>query len=80
MLSFLTLYDKNCQRLHVCVCVCVCVCAGNSKTLDQGPKELGLDVREELKKFHSTHYSANLMRLAVIGRGESAVVMCVRVM
>ena len=44
-------------------------CQGNSTTLGSGPQELGLDVREELKKFHSLHYSANLMRLTVIGRG-----------
>lgn len=44
-------------------------CQGNSTTLGSRPQELGLDVREELKKFHSAHYSANLMRLAVIGRG-----------
>lgn len=45
------------------------IAVGNKTTLDTGPRELGLDVRDELKKFHSTRYSANLMRLAVIGRG-----------
>ncbi|CAI7991555.1 Insulin-degrading enzyme [Geodia barretti] len=43
---------------------------GNSATLDRRPRELDLDVREELRKFHSGHYSSNLMRLAVIGRED----------
>lgn len=41
---------------------------GNSYTLGSHPLELGVDIREELTKFHSVHYSSNLMRLAVIGR------------
>jgi len=45
---------------------------GNSATLSQIPKELGLDIREELLKFYKTYYSANQMTLAVSGReGES---------
>ena len=53
------------------MCLCVCVCAGNKVTLETRPLELGLDVREELIKFHSQHYSSNLMTLAVLGRGGS---------
>lgn len=43
---------------------------GNAKTLGEDPKEAGVDVREELLKFHDRYYSANLMRLAVVGRGS----------
>lgn len=45
---------------------------GNKLTLQTKPQELGIDVREELLKFHSRHYSANLMCLVVLGKGESA--------
>ncbi|EEB06386.1 metallopeptidase [Schizosaccharomyces japonicus yFS275] len=41
---------------------------GNLETLDEIPKKLGLDVREELIKFYNKYYSANLMKLAVVGR------------
>eukprot|EP01125_Pyxidicula_operculata_P021092 TRINITY_DN7996_c0_g1_i1.p1 TRINITY_DN7996_c0_g1~~TRINITY_DN7996_c0_g1_i1.p1 ORF type:complete len:1020 (-),score=227.50 TRINITY_DN7996_c0_g1_i1:170-3229(-) len=41
---------------------------GNNKTLVQIPKEHGLNVQEELLKFHTKFYSANLMRLAILGR------------
>ncbi|CAN6669000.1 A-factor-processing enzyme [Trichomonascus vanleenenianus] len=43
---------------------------GNLQTLDASPKSKGIDVREELLKFHSEHYSANLMKLVVIGRDK----------
>jgi len=43
---------------------------GNSETLAQLPKELGLNVREELLKFYKTYYSANQMTLAVSGRED----------
>ena len=42
---------------------------GNKLTLDTRPKEKGLSVRDELLKFHSSSYSANIMALAVLGRG-----------
>ncbi len=42
--------------------------AGNLQTLETRPKELEVDVREELLRFHSTHYSSNLMTLVVLGR------------
>lgn len=43
---------------------------GNIKTLGTEPKERGQDVREELLKFYSSHYSANIMKLVVIGRED----------
>jgi len=42
--------------------------SGNKLTLDTRPKEKGLSVRDELLKFHSSSYSANIMALAVLGR------------
>ncbi|QPG77399.1 hypothetical protein FOA43_004812 [Brettanomyces nanus] len=39
---------------------------GNKVTLGEVPLKNGLDVREELLKYHKTHYSANLMRLVVL--------------
>ncbi|KAI8458009.1 Metalloenzyme, LuxS/M16 peptidase-like protein [Phakopsora pachyrhizi] len=41
---------------------------GNLQTLWERPKALGLDVREELLKFYSRHYSSNVMKLAVLGK------------
>ena len=41
---------------------------GNKQTLDVGPKEAGLSVRESLLEFHSSWYSSNIMSLAVLGR------------
>ncbi|XP_024120451.1 insulin-degrading enzyme [Oryzias melastigma] len=41
---------------------------GNKLTLETRPAEEGIDVRQELLKFHSTYYSANLMGLCVLGR------------
>ncbi len=43
---------------------------GNKETLGTRPNELGLDVRAELLKFHSQHYSSNLMTFVVLGRGK----------
>ena len=40
---------------------------GNLYTLDVLPKELGLDIREELLAFHQTYYSASIMKLVVYG-------------
>ena len=44
---------------------------GNKQTLEITPRKNGIDVRKELLRFHSTHYSANLMCLTVLGRGLS---------
>ncbi|MFT7806061.1 insulin-degrading enzyme isoform X2 [Arapaima gigas] len=41
---------------------------GNKLTLETRPSKEGIDVRQELLKFHSTYYSANLMGLCVLGR------------
>ncbi|KAJ9600258.1 hypothetical protein L9F63_009434, partial [Diploptera punctata] len=41
---------------------------GNKQTLDTIPKENGINVREELLKFHDTWYSSNIMALAVLGK------------
>jgi hypothetical protein len=37
------------------------------ETLLEKPKSLGLDVRQELLKFHDKWYSSNMMSLAVVG-------------
>ncbi|KAI8981618.1 Metalloenzyme, LuxS/M16 peptidase-like protein [Mycotypha africana] len=41
---------------------------GNLETLMEKPKLLGIDIRDELLNFHDKYYSANIMKLAVIGR------------
>uniref|UniRef100_A0A671RBP9 Insulin-degrading enzyme n=1 Tax=Sinocyclocheilus anshuiensis TaxID=1608454 RepID=A0A671RBP9_9TELE len=41
---------------------------GNKLTLETRPSKQGIDIREELLKFHSTYYSSNLMGLCVLGR------------
>ncbi|CAO3651050.1 unnamed protein product [Cunninghamella echinulata] len=41
---------------------------GNLETLMETPKKLGLDIREELLKFHKKYYSANIMKLCVLGQ------------
>lgn len=42
---------------------------GNKKTLDEDPKAKGVNVRDQLLKFHSTWYSSNIMSLAILGKG-----------
>ncbi|WFD32379.1 insulysin [Malassezia sp. CBS 17886] len=44
---------------------------GNLATLWDGPRARGLDIRDELLRFHERYYSANMMKLVVLGR-ESA--------
>jgi len=41
---------------------------GNLETLRDQPKEKGVDIRQELLAFHARWYSANIMRLVVLGR------------
>ncbi|XP_030626254.1 insulin-degrading enzyme isoform X2 [Chanos chanos] len=41
---------------------------GNKLTLETRPSKEGIDIRQELLKFHSTYYSSNLMGLCVLGR------------
>ncbi|KAJ2908014.1 metalloprotease, partial [Coemansia aciculifera] len=40
---------------------------GNLETLRDSAKELGLDLRKELIKFYNKYYSADIMRLVVVG-------------
>ncbi|MCJ1304923.1 Insulinase (Peptidase M16) [Hypocenomyce scalaris] len=40
---------------------------GNLETLRDEPRKRGVDVREEFMKFHDKHYSANRMKLVVLG-------------
>jgi insulysin len=41
---------------------------GSLLTLKEQPTSKGLDVRQAFIKFHETYYSANLMKLVVLGR------------
>jgi insulysin len=43
---------------------------GNRYTLESLPKEKGINVRDELLKFHEKWYSSNVMCLAVLGKGK----------
>jgi insulysin len=42
--------------------------SGNKETLGEGPKEAGIDLRAELLSFHEKYYSANVMKLVVLGK------------
>ncbi|ORZ23957.1 Metalloenzyme, LuxS/M16 peptidase-like protein [Absidia repens] len=41
---------------------------GSLETLYEQPKQLGIDIRDELLKFHDNYYSANIMKLCIFGR------------
>ncbi|RIA99019.1 Metalloenzyme, LuxS/M16 peptidase-like protein [Glomus cerebriforme] len=41
---------------------------GNLETLQENPMKQGLDIRDELLKFHDKYYSANIMKLTVLGK------------
>ncbi|KAH9525028.1 hypothetical protein Btru_000137 [Bulinus truncatus] len=41
---------------------------GNKETLETIPKSSGIDIRDELLKFHSEYYSSNVMGLCVLGK------------
>ncbi|PSN58879.1 LuxS/MPP-like metallohydrolase [Corynespora cassiicola Philippines] len=43
---------------------------GSWKTLHDEPIASGVKIREEFMKFHSKHYSANRMKLVVLGRED----------
>ena len=43
---------------------------GNFVTLRDEPKAKGIDIREKLLEFYYKHYSANLMKLCVVGRED----------
>lgn len=45
------------------------MCVGSWDTLEVRPKEKGIDTRQELLKFYSENYSANLMHLVVYSKG-----------
>ncbi|CAG8571116.1 16391_t:CDS:10 [Funneliformis caledonium] len=40
---------------------------GNLETLKESPMKEGIDTREELIKWYEKHYSANLMKLCILG-------------
>ncbi|XP_044595183.1 insulin-degrading enzyme isoform X2 [Cotesia glomerata] len=42
--------------------------SGHRGTLDLGPKQKGINVREALLEFHKTWYSANIMALSILGK------------
>lgn len=41
---------------------------GNLETLKSEPEARGVDVRKEFMAFHEKHYSANVMKLVVLGK------------
>ena len=41
---------------------------GNLQTLKELPEKRGVNVRDEFMKFHARYYSANTMKLVVLGR------------
>lgn len=43
---------------------------GNKDTLDIIPKQNGISVRNCLLDFHKKYYSANIMALAILGKGK----------
>lgn len=43
---------------------------GSKDTLDIIPKQKNMDVRQELLNFHNKWYSANIMALSVLGKGN----------
>jgi len=45
---------------------------GNLSTLKYNPEKLGLNIREELLRFHDTYYSSNIMKLCVLGKGKKS--------
>ena len=45
---------------------------GNKMTLETNLKQTGISVRDELLKFHQKFYSANIMSLAILGKGKLA--------
>lgn len=43
---------------------------GNKETLKTIPESKGINIREELLKFHQKWYSSNIMSLIVVGKGK----------
>jgi insulysin len=42
---------------------------GNLESLKEIPEQKGLNVHEEIRKFYDKYYSANIMKLAILGKG-----------
>lgn len=42
--------------------------SGNLKTLKEWPSSQGIEIRDEFMKFHAEQYSANRMKLVILGR------------
>jgi len=42
---------------------------GNLTTLKEAPAQEGINVRDELIKFYYKHYSSNIMKLVILGKG-----------
>lgn len=64
-----------CMVFTVCICMTTLYPSnspGNKYTLKTRPQEQGVDVREELLKYHDKYYSSNLMTLAIVGKGTSS--------
>lgn len=62
--------EKNIWKTNIHY-TCIISLLGNKLTLETRPSKDGIDIRQELLKFHSTYYSSNLMGLCVLGRGKS---------
>ena len=63
------------HTLHSIICMTILYPSnspGNKYTLKTRPQEQGVDVREELLKYHDKYYSSNLMTLAIVGKGTSS--------
>lgn len=41
---------------------------GNMETLKETPEKLGINIRETLLQFHEKYYSANVMKLVILGQ------------
>lgn len=50
--------------------------SGNLKTLEESPAKEGIDVRAELIAFYHKYYSANIMKLCIVGRGNVSFCAC----
>lgn len=47
---------------------------GNLSTLRDIPLEKGLNIRDELLKFHDKWYSSNIMSVCVLGKGNLLII------
>ena len=51
--------------------------SGNLKSLEETPAKEGVDVRADLMAFYHKYYSANIMKLCIVGRGKRLPCVCV---